>query len=197
MIEVQQEGWAELEGLLPDPTAEEAYAFVEKVARLQGLFKPGWLEVHECEVTSQEKGVEEYRATLLARQLSASGRLTPTELVVVRVKFTRTPPNQNAKARFRCTHLSIGLMRLADGILKDRGHGLDITYSAFDSTKGMGMHRVRIRDFPNGWRRTLRYAVLAKLLDWRLERCREEASRYRNDLEKAQQTTTLQEGNNS
>ena len=197
MTEVTQVGWGRLESLLPDPTAEEVYGFLEKVLRLQSLFRPGGLEVHECVVTPLDGGAEEYHATLVARQITQSGRPSSTENVLVRVTFLRTPASETSNARSRCTHMSIGLVRVGEGVLHGRGIGLDITYSAFDSTTGIGMHRVRIRDFPNGWRRTLRYASLSKILEWQLRQTRLELSRCQNELESARQKLALREDSNS
>lgn len=199
MIEVLKQGWGELEGLPRDPSAEEAFGFVEKLSRLQSVFKPGWLNVRDCEVVPLEDGVEEWHGILQARQLSVSGRVSPVEAVIVRATFRRAPRrSQHAKARVDCTHLSAGLVRLTDGVVKDRGRGYDITYSAFESTKGnLGIHRVRVTNFPNGWRRTLRYAVLAKLLEWQLEKNRLELSACQGDLERANQALTHREESNS
>jgi hypothetical protein len=183
-------GWSELRSLFTDPTAEEAYAFVQQVERLQGLFRPGWLQVRSCEVVPLESGAEKYHGVLQARHVSGiSGQLLPTEIVVVRATFER-PPRSDDTARFACTYLSIGTMQLGNGVVEGRGLGYDITYSAFSSTSGGRMHRVRIPNFPNGWRRTLRYAVLAKLLEWQLGQCQQE-------LEKVRQALTVQEDKNS
>jgi len=204
MIEVLKEGWGELRSLLPDPTAHEVYTFLEQIARLQGLFKPGWLEVRDCEVVSLEGGSEEYHGILQARQRTASGHLSSTDAVIVRATFKHTPASRDRNARYECTHLSIGLVRLTDGSVKDRGRGYDITYSAFESTQGLGRFSVRIRDFPNGWRRTLRSTVLAKLLAWQLERCQRELKEARaaleaqaNELQQARDARALEPGNNT
>lgn len=173
MLEVLQEGWAQLERLPESPSAEDAFFFVQRVSAFQGLFKPGQLRVRHCEVEPDGNG-EIYRGILQARPIVTPGHVPGTETIVVRATFKRASRERDGSVRYRCTHLSIGRVRLTDGVVKDRGSGLDITYSAFDARKSPLAPKVRILGFPNGWRRNLRSVALAMILDWQLQRTRDE-----------------------